>query len=52
MTRKKAKKLAAQPQPRKLKKQEVDDVRQVVQKGIAAGGQVVDLVFDIIKLFS
>lgn len=47
MTKKKPKKVSAQP-----KKQKVDDVRDVVHKGIDAGSQVVDLVFDIIKLFS
>ncbi len=33
-------------------KPEVEEIRDVVQKGITTGSQVADFVFDIIKLFS
>jgi hypothetical protein len=36
----------------KKKKPEVEEIRDVVQKGITTGSQVADFVFDIIKLFS
>jgi len=44
----------SEPKPKKNKKKkpEVDDIRDAVQKGIAAGSQVANTVFDIIKLFS
>ena len=41
----------SQPKPKK-KKPDVEEIRDVVQKGITTGSQVANLVFDIFKLFS
>ncbi|MBN3948418.1 MAG: hypothetical protein HWQ38_18965 [Nostoc sp. NMS7] len=50
---KKKKITGANPQPSpKKKKPEVEEIREVVQKGIATGSHVADFVFNVIKLFS